>query len=151
MDAERNISMRNRLVGLLAVLWAALAIGAASHVLAQEANPQNPQVPLGPLTLGGGETNIDPNQPIRVGCTLSVRVESAAGNEPDLTGTYKVDPTGSILMKLAGPIPVKGLTPLQAADKISIALKPYIKDPKVAVAIVDVPKPVVLITGAVPR
>lgn len=131
--------------GMLFGTAALLVCTACRPARAQEKDNQNPTTP-GALAIGGSDA-IDPNQPVRVGFTLGVRVESAAGPEPDLTGSFPVDPSGSIQMKLAGSIQVRGLTPIQAADKVAVALKPYIKDPKVQVSILAVPKPVVTLGG----
>jgi protein involved in polysaccharide export with SLBB domain len=140
--------MRNMVAGAAAFVGAALLIVAAGRpALAQENQNQGQNPNQGGVIAVGGSDNIDPNQPIRVGFTLGVRVESAVGPEPDLTGSFQVDPSGSIQMKLAGSIQVRGLTPIQAADKIAVALKPYIKDPKVQVSILAVPKPVVTLGG----
>ena len=141
--------MRKKVAGaVLSLGAAALLMGATGRpALAQDNQNQgqNPGQP-GVIAVGGSDA-IDPNQPIKVGFTLGVAVESAAGPEPDLTGSFQVDPSGSIQMKLAGAIQVKGLTPIQAADKVAVALKPYIKDPKVRVSILAVPKPVVTLGG----
>jgi len=137
--------MRNKVAGAgLFVGAAALLISLAGQVaIAQEKDPNGQG---GVLAVGGSEI-IDPNQPIKVGFVLSVRVESAVGAEPDLTGSFTVDPSGSIQLKLAGGVQVRGLTPIQAGDKIAVALKPYIKDPKVQVAILSTPKPIVILGG----
>jgi protein involved in polysaccharide export with SLBB domain len=105
----------------------------------------------GPISLVAGEMNFDPNQPIKGDFQLSVNVSSAAGAEQDISGVFQTDPTGSIQMKLIGLVQLKGLTPLEASDKIASMLKPYIKDPKVVVAIVSIPHPVVFFSGAVTR
>lgn len=141
-------------------LWTGVMATAGQSAFAQDgANPANPPAanpqpvrqigvpPLNVLVQNSGDTEIDQMQPIKSGFTLSVQVSSAAGPEPDLTGNFVVDATGSIPVKLAGPVVVRGLTPTQAGQKIETALKPYVKDPKVVVAIVGVPKPVILITG----
>lgn len=144
--------MRVKFAGPIAASAAAIAafcLLAASEVRAQEP-PQDPQEP-GVFALGGSDANFDPNQPLKPGIQISVTSASAGGPEPDLTGVFPVDPTGSITMKLAGRIEIKGLTPAQAADKIAAALKPYVKDPKVTVAIVSVPKPTVFLSGSVSR
>ncbi len=137
--------MRIKVAGAASFLGAAaLLISSTGQVaLAQEKDPNAPGI----IAVGGNDV-IDPNQPIRSGFVLGVRVESAAGAEPDLTGSFPVDASGSVQLKLAGSIPVRGLTPIQASDKIAVALKPYIKDPKVQVSILSTPKPVVTLSGA---
>jgi len=123
-----------------------LILGVVSNgVLAQE--PAAP--PTGSLSLPGGDSNFDPNQPIKPGFDLNVAVSSSAGIEADLTGAFKVDAAGIITMKIIGPVTVRDLTPTQAADTIAGKVKSLIKDPKVTVSIVGVPKPAILLSGGV--
>lgn len=150
--------MRLIAVGALsAVLCASLAVsGVRAQTPAQTPQPQQPpaQTPVqeaGTIAIASGDSDFDPNQPIKPGFQLSVNVSSAAGPEADLTGPVAVDPTGSLQLKLVGMIDVRGLTPAQASDKIAAQLKPYVKDPKVSVTILSVPKPVVFLSGAVNR
>ncbi len=145
--------MRVSVFGLMA---AALWFGAATAG-AQATGQEPPRPPAaqeqapGPIAIMGGDTSFDPNQPIRPGFQISVDVSSAAGHEKDLSGAFVVDPTGAIQMTLPGRVDLRGLTPAQAADKIAADLGPYIKEPKVAVSIVSVPKPVVFLSGGVSR
>src|SRR5579883_796432 len=91
---------------------------------------------------------IDPNQPIKPDFVISVSVVG----EPDPSGNYKVDQSGNVSIRYAGimtPVSVKGLTPAQASDVIAKFLKTYVKNPQVTVSIVEVPRPVVFIGGAV--
>ncbi len=138
--------MRFSYAGLMVAF--ALGFATTNRALAQD---QLPQEPGSIFTLGGSEANFDPNQPIKGGFTVSVTVDSAAGRETDLTGVFQVDPTGAIQMKLIGRVELKTLTPAQASDKAAALLKPYVKDPKVLVAIVSVPKPVIFLTGGAGR
>jgi len=143
--------MRVTLIGLVA---AVLLFGAATGgALAQEGEP--PQAPPArpaagrtPLTTEGAGADFDPNQPLRAGFQISVSVTSSGVQEQDLTGTFQVDPTGHIQMKLIGLVPLRGLTPAQAGDKITALLKPYLKDPKATVTILSIPKPTVFLGGA---
>jgi protein involved in polysaccharide export with SLBB domain len=129
------------------VLSLAFASGTARAQQPQEpAVPgQNQQSPLGP------DTSFDPSQPIKPGFILSVTVSSAAGVEQDLSGTFPVDPSGAITMRIVGPVQVGGLTPTQAGDLIAGKVKTLIKDPTVKVSIVSVPRPTVIFGGQVPR
>lgn len=105
-----------------------------------------------PLIAIGGSEDFDPAQPIKPGFQLSIAVTSAGGvPEQDLTGVFPVDTTGSVQLKLVGLVQLRGLTPTQAADKIAVQLRPYLREPKVTVTIVSVPKPVVFLSGAVSR
>lgn len=99
-------------------------------------------------TLSIGDETIDPNQPIKPEFLLNVSVSG----EPDPSGNYKVDALGNVAVRYAGvmtPLSVKGLTPAQAQDVIANFLKTYIKNPIVKVTIVDVPRPLIFIGGAV--
>lgn len=143
--------MRIALVGLVT---ASLLLGASSRgAWAQESAPaQTPPTrpQSGQIAVPGGDATFDPNQLIKPSFQLSISVTSGEGNpEPDLTGPVQVDATGSIQLKLIGLVQLRGLTPVQAADKIANLLKPYLKDPKVTVTILSVPKPIVFLSGAV--
>jgi protein involved in polysaccharide export with SLBB domain len=95
-----------------------------------------------------GDDTIDPNQPIKPNFLINVSV--VGENEP--SGTYPVDPAGNISIKYAGvmsPIRILGLTPKQAEAKIKEFLKMYVKNPDVTVTIINVPRPVIFVAGAV--
>jgi protein involved in polysaccharide export with SLBB domain len=95
-----------------------------------------------------GDDTIDPNQPIKPGFLISVSVVGEA--EP--SGTYPIDPAGNISIKYAGvmsPVRIQGLTPKQAEAKIKEFLKSYVKNPDVTVTIINVPRPVIFVAGAV--
>lgn len=140
--------MRMKVVGMwAAALWIGVAAGG---VLAQDTSAQQtPQQQISGTL--GTDTSFDPNQPIKPGFDISVTTSSEAGVETDLSGTFRVDPAGNILMKIIGPVTVKDLTPSQAADLIAGKVKSLIKNPKVSVGIVAVPRPSILISGAVLR
>jgi protein involved in polysaccharide export with SLBB domain len=95
-----------------------------------------------------GDDSIDPNQPIKPNFLISVSVLG----ESEPSGTYPVDPAGNISIKYAGvmsPIRIVGLTPKQAEAKIKEFLKTYVKNPDVTVTIINVPRPVIFVGGAV--
>lgn len=135
--------MRISVVGIAAALL--LVAAAPRSVLAQEQD-QPERIPV-----STGDQSFDPNQPIKPGFQVAVTVQSAGGDERDLTGVFTVDATGAINMKLINRVELKGLTPAQASDKIAALLKPYLKDPKAQVNIVSVPKPVIFLSGGVSR
>ncbi|HSV73295.1 MAG TPA: SLBB domain-containing protein [Chthonomonadales bacterium] len=163
--------MRKTIIGTLCALgicWASFAAVAQEPARpgGQEARPelrQEPRQPVAPvlspvfvqqpgqIALAAGAGDFDPNQPVRPGFQLSINVSSAAGPEPDLSGAFTVDPAGSVQLRLVGLVPIRGLTPSQAADKLVTLLRPYVRDPTVAVSIVSVPSPVVFLSGAVAR
>lgn len=146
-----------RRLNLSGIFTAVLCIIVLGAVRAQQVAPTNPVAPANlnqdntPISLVSGEENFDPNQPIKGNFQISVNVTSDAGVEQDLSGVFQTDPSGSIQMKLIGMVPLKGLTPSMASDKIAALLKPYIKNPQVNVAIVSVPHSVVFFSGAVLR
>ena len=72
----------------------------------------------------------------KVGSGDKVRV--IVYNQPDLTGEYQVDGTGSIAFPLIGGVAVNGLTVNGMEKKIADALSPdYLKNPSVSVEIVQ--------------
>ena len=141
--------MHLKVVGILTTVFAACILSGPLH--AQDQTKETPKDGSSISALSIGDSNFDPNQPIKGNFQLSVNVSSAAGPEQDLSGVFQVDPTGSVQMKLVGSVQLKGLTATQSADKIAGMLKPYIKDPKVTVSILSVPKAVVFFSGAVLR
>src|SRR5579871_2754599 len=95
-----------------------------------------------------GDDTIDPNQPIKPNFLISVSVTGEA--EP--SNTYIVDPAGNISIKYAGvisPVRILGLTPKESEAKIKEFLKNYVKNPDVTVTIINVPRPVIFVAGAV--
>jgi protein involved in polysaccharide export with SLBB domain len=95
-----------------------------------------------------GDDQIDPNQPIKSDFVINVSVVG----EPDPSGNYTVDQAGNVSIRYAGimtPVAVKGLTPAQAEDAIKLFLKTYVKNPQVKVTIINVPRPIVFVGGAV--
>jgi len=55
--------------------------------------------------------------------------------ETDLTRTVTVRPDGKITFPLIGELLVAGLTAPQVAEKLALALKPYLKTPRVSVTV----------------
>ena len=93
---------------------------------------------------------ISQTQPIKAGFVINVSVVG----EPDPSAQYQVDQAGNINIKYAGimtPVKVLGKTPAQAVLSIAEFLKTYVKNPQVSVIIVQVPRPVVFVNGAVRR
>jgi protein involved in polysaccharide export with SLBB domain len=94
------------------------------------------------------EDPIDPNQPAVPGCQIVVTVV----NEPEPGGAYIVDGGGNVFIHIAEsatPVNIKDQTTTQAAATIATFLKKFMRDPKVTVTIVSVPRPIVYISGAV--
>jgi protein involved in polysaccharide export with SLBB domain len=94
------------------------------------------------------EDPIDPNQPAVPGCQIVVTVV----NEPEPGGAYIVDGGGNVFIHIAEsatPVNIKDQTTTQAAATIATFLKKFMRDPKVTVTIVSVPRPIVYVSGAV--
>ncbi len=62
-------------------------------------------------------------------------LEVSVVGEPMVTGPVTVGPDGNIVIPLIGQVSVNGLTLPQVTDKITAALKGFIRDPQVVVAI----------------
>lgn len=141
--------MRKAFSSLLPLLLIALLI---LGVATGSAKAQDAGAAAGTVGQLGPDTNFDPNQKIKPGFDLNVTVSTAAnGIEQDLSGAFKVDPSGAINMKIVGPVTVQDLTPSQAADLIAGKVKTLLRDPQVKVSITNVPRPNILITGAVTK
>ena len=136
--------MRKQLYGSLIVLAMLVPVMAAAQEPASTGQTQ-PQV-ISPFV----DSDFDKDQPIKPGFIISVFVSTAEGPE-DVSGTFQVDGSGAIIMKLAGRIQVQDLRPAQAAAAVAAAFKSFIKEPKVTVNIVSVPKPIVYLVGGVVR
>lgn len=146
-----DIRLSRVLARTLAQASAALLLGlsALSAANAQQQPPanNNNQTPARPMSLFGDE-QIDPNQPIKPDFVINISVVG----EPDPSGNYTVDQGGNVSVRYAGimtPVSVKGLTPVQAEDAIKLFLKTYIKNPQVKISIVQIPRPIVFVGGAV--
>jgi protein involved in polysaccharide export with SLBB domain len=98
---------------------------------------QPPEVPLGPSV---SEFALSP------GDTFDVRVFS----EPDMTGSYRVAPDGTIDFPLIGQLRVEGLLPPEVAHTIQSRLKNgYLRNPQVSVLIKDQPSKKITVIGEV--
>jgi polysaccharide export outer membrane protein len=65
------------------------------------------------------------------------RVQVSVWRNPELSVTVPVRPDGMISMPLIGDVQVGGSTPTEVADKIKHRLSAFIRDPNVAVILVD--------------
>ncbi len=80
------------------------------------------------LTLGIGSAQQDPV--IGPGDVLSIIVIG----EPGLSGAYTVRGDGIIVFPLIGEVTAVGATPKELADRLAVALKRYLKNPRVQVS-----------------
>lgn len=130
-----------------AALLLGLGVLSTGSTQPQQPPANNNQTPARPMSLFGDEP-IDPNQPIKQDFVINISVVG----EPDPSGNYTVDQAGNVSVRYAGimtPVSVKGLTPAQAEDAIKLFLKTYIKNPQVKVSIIQIPRPIVFVGGAV--
>ena len=70
---------------------------------------------------------------------------------PDLSGEQVVLNDGTIQMPMAGDIPLEGLSPGEAKDRIIEAIKPYVRRPQVSLALLNRRTPRISVTGEVNR
>jgi protein involved in polysaccharide export with SLBB domain len=126
---------------LTALVGAALLLCAAQPIVqAQGVEQQQQQV--------SGEKPSRLDLPLEPDYVISVTVEG----ESEPTGSYLVDAAGNVGIREAGvisPVQVKDMTPAQAQAAIAKFLSLYLKKPVVTVTLVQVPRPVVYVTGAV--
>lgn len=141
-----RVLSRNLAKAAAALLLGLSALSAGAQPAQENNNPQQ-QPPARPMSVFGDE-QIDPNQPIKPDFLINVSVV----NETEPSGNYTVDPAGNVSIRYAGimtPVAVKGLTPTQAEDAIKLVLQTYVKNPQVKVTIIQVPRPIVFVGGAV--
>ena len=113
---------------------------------------------LGALLLGGcpAQTqtfvNVPPTLPVvdeltlGPGDTFDVRVFG----EPELTGTYRVDPDGTITYPLVGSIKVEGLQARAAAELLASKLsQQFLRHPQVSIFVRDQPSKKITVFGLV--
>lgn len=130
---------------LIAATAAASFAPRAARAQTPAASPPANATPLGAQPPGPAQ---DPLAgPIRRNDQLRVDVVGDA----KLTGPQRVDREGFITLPLAGRIRVFGLSPAQAADRITRTLqtKQLLRRPQVTVTIVDRPALAVSVSGAV--
>lgn len=71
--------------------------------------------------------------------------------ETDLTRHVIVDPQGNVSLPLVHEVNVAGMTVTQAAEKITTALKQYIKNPQVSLELIEPVKLEITVSGEVQR
>ncbi len=105
--------------------------GAERPVYAQQQPQQQPQG-LAEYVLGPGDT-----------------VDVAVFGEPDVSRVVIIRPDGKINIPLVGDMTAAGLTPTQLAERVTTALKTYIKNPQVSVSVRTFQRAVVYLVGQV--
>jgi len=129
--------MHRRFVPLAAA--ALVALGAPSAFAANNTAP-----PATPATTTSHAAAADYR--ITPGDQLNISVDQLA----ELSKTFEVDTSGTLLLPLVGQIPAAGRTPAQLSDDIAVALKKkYMKDPQVLVSLKEAQGQRVTVDGAV--
>lgn len=78
------------------------------------------------------------------------KVKVTVFQEPDVSGTFTVDPAGQIDYPYLGQVPVAGLTAVQASELIRARLaEKYLRDPRVQVELAEAAARQVTVEGAV--
>ncbi|WP_141735398.1 polysaccharide biosynthesis/export family protein [Oligoflexus tunisiensis] len=72
------------------------------------------------------------------------------GNK-DISGSYRVSPSGYVSLPVAGMVRAKGLSELSLRDSIMIKLRPHMSGPRVSVAVAEPSSYIVYFTGLVHR
>jgi polysaccharide biosynthesis/export protein len=107
--------------------------------------PQNSDVKAVDATKSTAPTDLPADYKLTPGDKLAVDVYK----DPQLSKQLQVRPDGKITLPLLGDIPAAGRTSLELRDAISDALKEYITNPTVTVAVVETTPQVVYVMGEV--
>lgn len=86
---------------------------------------------------------------IDVNDLLNIHVQGTGTK--DMTGPYRVSPSGYISLPIAGMVRAKGLSEMQLRDSITIKLRPHVTGPRVSVAVAEANSYVVFFTGRVQK
>lgn len=85
----------------------------------------------------------------KIGPQDHVRID--VWKEPDITRTIPVRPDGKISLPILNDIQAAGLTAMQLADNIRVALTKYITNPQVTVTVTEINSRRIFLTGEVAR
>ncbi len=80
---------------------------------------------------------------------LGDSVEVAVFGEPDVSRTVTIRPDGKVSLPLIGEVQAAGLTPTQLAERVTSALRAYIKNPVVSISVHTFQRAVVYLVGQV--
>src|SRR5919108_3570402 len=100
-------------------------------------------------TGGIGAAPAQPAQGYVVGESDILRVN--VWREPELSGEMAVRPDGNISLPLIHEVKVSGMTTRQIEDELQSLLRTFIRDPQIAVTVVEIRSKNVYITGEVLR
>lgn len=96
----------------------------------------------------GVDAAVDPNSYL-IGVTDVLNI--LIWREPELSGTFAVRPDGRITLRLVGDVTVEGLTPRQAAARVTEAYSKLLNRPEVTVSVQQVLSKKFSCTGKVNR
>ncbi len=127
------------------LIWAMLFVLPIAGASAQTASTQATPMSTSPSTLGLPPA--PPSLPISFGDLIQATVFDS----PDLSGAFRVNQTGDVVLPLGGAVHVKGLTAAEAGSAIAARLKDaqLLLDPPVGVMIVEYQSQGVTVTGEV--
>jgi len=104
-------------------------------------------------TVSGQESaeteDLSHHEAYRIGIEDELRI--FVWGEPDLSGSFRVLPDGSISLPLANDVPVEGLTTLEVRQAVRDALGKFINDPNVTVIVESINSYRVYFLGEVAR
>lgn len=72
-------------------------------------------------------------------------------NTKEISGAYRVSPSGYISLPMAGMVRAKGLSEMAIRDSITIKLRPHVTGPRVSVAVAEANSYVVYFSGHVQK
>jgi polysaccharide export outer membrane protein len=139
--------MSKRLIFLLVLTFAVVAMPARAQ---DEASPKKPAQPAVPAVAGDSakkSATADPNYRIGAQDVLDISV----WKEPDVSRVVPVRPDGKISLPLLNDVQAAGLTPSQLAAAITESLKKYVTSPQVTVIVTTMNSQRVFILGEVTR
>ncbi|MGQ0549371.1 MAG: polysaccharide biosynthesis/export family protein [Armatimonadota bacterium] len=104
-----------------------------------------------PQVLGLGALSVQAQQPEQYVLAAGDSVEITVFGEADLTRTITVRPDGKINMPLLGDIQAAGSSPAELAERITKALRTYLREPQVTVSVREFRRSYVQVVGQVSR
>jgi polysaccharide export outer membrane protein len=126
---------------LKVIIWVML-LGACKHNSPTAASSQDlSSAPKGKTYNDYGDYLIDVND------QLNIHVQGTK----DISGSYRVSPSGYISLPMAGMVRAKGLSELSLRDSIMIKLRPHLTGPRVSVAVAEANSYVVFFSGQVQK
>ncbi|MGQ0701225.1 MAG: SLBB domain-containing protein [Panacagrimonas sp.] len=139
-----------------------VAIGMGALVFAPAADAQSPDAPVGtpdvPRATGGTPNQLPVAPPANLNSsTLTLApgdvITMTVFNRPELTTTVYVSDKGTIEVPLAGSVPVLGLTPSAASERVATAYREgdYLIDPQVNIVLAAFRSQQISVLGEVAR